>query len=202
MKKFSCFTIVIAIAVCTTFMMPAEADAFTGFRKHKPASYLAFEAVDAGATVSLEIVGEVDAPSLEFRTGRQGWTAFDFSNPQKIVLKKAGDKVFWRNTGKTDHFSKDRNNYIHFVLEKHVAAKGSVMSLLDKSCKSLTIPSEYCFVSLFYECTGLTKAPELPAIELADMCYFKMFLGCSSLVKAPENAETGADKTDIIGGWK
>ena len=39
---------------------------------------------------------------------------------------------------------------------------------------------------MFYDCTSLTKAPELPATTLTDSCYYSMFRGCTSLTQAPE----------------
>ena len=39
---------------------------------------------------------------------------------------------------------------------------------------------------MFYGCSSLTQAPELPATSLAINCYRSMFYGCSSLVQAPE----------------
>jgi hypothetical protein len=60
------------------------------------------------------------------------------------------------------------------------------MSLVDKTCESVTIPSDFCFINLFMGCTALTTAPELPATTLADDCYAGMFSGCSSLTTAPE----------------
>jgi len=39
---------------------------------------------------------------------------------------------------------------------------------------------------MFYGCTNLTTAPELPAIALAEYCYNYMFYGCTNLTTAPE----------------
>ena len=39
---------------------------------------------------------------------------------------------------------------------------------------------------MFYLCSALEKAPELPATTLADDCYSGMFMKCTSLGKAPE----------------
>ena len=39
---------------------------------------------------------------------------------------------------------------------------------------------------MFYGCTSLTTAPELPATTLAQACYQSMFYGCTSLTTAPE----------------
>lgn len=39
---------------------------------------------------------------------------------------------------------------------------------------------------MFYGCTSLTEAPDLPATTLAQNCYFGMFQKCTSLIEAPE----------------
>ena len=43
-----------------------------------------------------------------------------------------------------------------------------------------------CYQKMFYGCTSLTTAPELPATTLAQRCYSSMFQGCTSLTTAPE----------------
>lgn len=52
--------------------------------------------------------------------------------------------------------------------------------------KALVLPSTKliwgCYQYMFYGCTGLTSAPELPAPVLdADECYLNMFKGCKNL---------------------
>ena len=62
------------------------------------------------------------------------------------------------------------------------------------NCSSLTIAPElptttlstYCYSYMFKGCTSLTVAPELPATTLASGCYQHMFNGCASLTTAPE----------------
>ena len=39
---------------------------------------------------------------------------------------------------------------------------------------------------MFYGCSSLTSAPELPATALAQYCYYSMFSDCTSLTTAPE----------------
>lgn len=41
------------------------------------------------------------------------------------------------------------------------------------------------YARMFYGCTSLTTAPELPATTLTDHCYYAMFDGCTSLATAP-----------------
>ena len=43
-----------------------------------------------------------------------------------------------------------------------------------------------CYGYMFKGCTALTTAPELPATTLATSCYQSMFQGCTSLTTAPE----------------
>ena len=56
--------------------------------------------------------------------------------------------------------------------------------------KDIILPSKrcskYCYSQMFYGCTGLTSAPELPATSLANYCYQSMFSGCTGLTSAPE----------------
>ena len=166
------------------------------WKKVNPADvipYLYLEAVEDGATVSIDTVGNFEVPSIEYSTDGQNWTAFDFGNPQTVTLAKAGDKVFWRNTGKSSYFSSTKDHikidHVSFVIgDKKVAVGGNIMSLIDKSCQSLTIPCDYCFPDLFRDCTSLVSASELklPATGLTSGCYCRMFLGCTSLESVPE----------------
>ena len=57
-----------------------------------------------------------------------------------------------------------------------------------------------CYSSMFSDCTSLTKAPALPATELAEECYSSMFEGCTKLnyVKALFTDEPSEETT---GSW-
>ena len=43
-----------------------------------------------------------------------------------------------------------------------------------------------CYADMFYRCTSLTSAPKLAATKLAEYCYYEMFYRCTSLTSAPE----------------
>ena len=66
-------------------------------------------------------------------------------------------------------------------------------SYMFYNCSSLTTAPELpattladsCYYAMFYGCTNLTTAPELPATTLTNSCYYNMFNGCSSLTTAP-----------------
>ena len=67
-----------------------------------------------------------------------------------------------------------------------VACTGDIRTLLDYE-NHTTVNTEYAmFCGLFYNCSNLTSAPELPATIIASQCYYNMFNGCTNLVSAPE----------------
>ena len=104
-----------------------------------------------------------------------------------IVLKKKSDKVLLRGNN-PEGFSRSNYEITRFEIYSPIAASGSVMSLIDNTGESKTIPesSSYCFSSLFSLSAGLTQAPELPATTLADRCYLAMFSECTGLTQTPE----------------
>ena len=67
-----------------------------------------------------------------------------------------------------------------------VACTGDIRTLLDWRIYSTVNTQNAKFSYLFYDCSVLTSAPELPATTLADNCYQYMFNGCTSLTSAPE----------------
>ena len=101
-----------------------------------------------------------------------------------ITVANVGDKVYVKGLYKTGTTFDGQNNAT-FGMNGSFAVTGNVMSLVDGEGLTKTVPTNYCFVALFRGCSGLTKAPELPATELTDGCYLDMFYGCSALKEAP-----------------
>ena len=148
--------------------------------------YLCFTASQANTMVRLNRVGSPSTISLEYSVDKKTWTEYtwDGNAGATITLANIGDKVWWR--GNNTAFSIDFSNVYRFRMSGSIEASGNVMSLLDKTCKSVTIPTAYCFFSLFGMCASLKKAPKLPATTLTEHCYQGIFAGCSSLIEAPE----------------
>ena len=122
--------------------------------------------------------------SLEYSKNGESWK--DFVIDTTTVNLANGDKVYFR--GNNNSFSDNSGDYVKFVMTGPgtIAASGNVMSLVDKTCASTTIPDNNCFIKLFENCSIMTTAPELPAIVLKDCCYINMFMGCTSLTAAPD----------------
>jgi hypothetical protein len=57
---------------------------------------------------------------------------------------------------------------------------------------------------MFYNCTAITTAPELPATTLAQGCYNSIFYGCSKLtyIKVHFNAWLSASTNSWVGSVK
>ena len=163
----------------------ADAPAGGGGDVPDATDYLCFMAEQANSTVRLDKVGSPDAINLEYSTDKKTWTEYtwDGNNGVAITLANVGDSVYFRGNNST--FSTSSSNCYTFNFSTSTRASGNIMSLIDKSCKSVKTPNAYCFYHLFYNCTSLTKAPELPATTLSYNCYNGMFYGCTSLIEAP-----------------
>ena len=153
-------------------------------------NYLCFTANEDGCSISTTVAGSLTTtPSLEYSTDKDNWTAFivNSNNPlddSVVDLSNAGDKVYIRATSSNASFS-ESGGWISFEISGSVSASGNIMSLLEKYCRTLSVPA-YAFMYLFRNCTSLATAPELPATTLSYGCYGEMFRNCTSLATAPE----------------
>lgn len=65
---------------------------------------------------------------------------------------------------------------------------GNIENLLDYQTVANgqhPVMNSGCYSNMFFNCTSLTTAPELPAVTLAKGCYDCMFRSCTSLITAP-----------------
>ncbi|MGM9791082.1 MAG: fimbrillin family protein [Candidatus Cryptobacteroides sp.] len=74
---------------------------------------------------------------------------------------------------------------IRFGSNVPVSCSGDIRTLVDYTNYETAETSNARFCNLFYDCSQLTSAPDLPATTLATKCYFNMFHGCTSLKAAP-----------------
>lgn len=87
----------------------------------------------------------------------------------------------------TDLRNPDRNRFMNFTMsgEGTVKAGGNIHSMYEYK-NGEQVMNWYQLANLFYGCTQLVQAPELPATQLEYACYIYMFYGCTSLTTAPE----------------
>lgn len=75
---------------------------------------------------------------------------------------------------------------ISFGNDTEVSCKGDIRTLVDYKNYADAPTANARFYGLFWRCTVLTTAPELPAKVLANNCYGFMFYYCQALTSAPE----------------
>ena len=142
--------------------------------------YLCFEAVE-NTTIKFSVVGTLTSTPVLYYSTNDGstWNKYTFEND---ISLNAGDKCYWK--GDNNSFSESTSKYIRFISDKDIICEDNVMSLLDSTCQSLTIPCNYCFYMLFRQ-SGLLTCPLLPATTLTQGCYFYMFRNNTHLATVP-----------------
>ena len=170
--------------------------------------YLTFTAEEA-TTLTLNQNGSIAPHKLLKSTDGVNWVKWENPatngislNAGQSVYLKADEDSLWR-------IATDSNNYNQFSSSGKIKCNGDIRPLVKPialedysyfarglfyNCTSLiqapelpaTTLADYCYSSMFSGCTFLTSAPELPAITLAKSCYANMFNGCTSLTTAPE----------------
>ena len=106
------------------------------------------------------------------------------------VVEFGGDKGDLRlrgknNLGGTSGSDSFEYSTITFGKTVDVACTGDIRTLLDYENYENVATESARFSYLFYNCTQLTSAPNLPATKLADRCYSNMFYGCTNLKTVP-----------------
>ncbi len=163
------------------------------------ANYLTFTAEEDSSTFGI-VHENGNTPNIQYSLD-EGKTWRTLSPDKPISLAKKGDKALLKGKNPSG-FSNRLGLYSHFTMTGKIAASGSVMSLVDGLGITNTVPGEGCFYLLFYGCSAMTQAPELPAMELSEFCYHYMFHGCSNLTKAPELPATTLSKFCYSGMFK
>ena len=140
-------------------------------------NYLTFKAKEAGSTITF--AWKTGSDVMYSTNGGNNWD--QYTNGTEIKLDKVGSTVSFKGKNVTTDFDK------HFTMKGLIEASGSVTSLTDGEGNKTDVNlSNECYRCMFYECTSLTTAPELPAEQLASHCYDRMFSECTSLTTAPE----------------
>ena len=174
--KFSKKITALFIAV----MMVVSAIPFTASAASEP--YLTFTGTDSFSIKTNNSKRNWNG-TLEYSTDTNTWTTWDGTQ-----ISSDNNVLYLRGTGNTQITGSSDNSSKYWVITTPgtVACSGDIRTLLDYTDPEGSEMGTKCFYYLFYNCTSLTAAPELPATILAERCYSYMFYGCTSLTTAPE----------------
>ena len=168
---------------------------------------LTFEAMTAGATVSLNRAGTdaSSAPEVSLETSTDGISWATYKVDSTITLTNVGDKVMFRGTNA--RYATGTSAYHNFSLVGDCYVYGNIMSLINATGYATTTSlghsenNQYTLACLFENCEGLYNHSDmtidLPATGLTKYCYQQMFYGCTNLTMAPE-LPTGKDPADDL----
>ena len=124
--------------------------------------------------------------TLEYFTSNKTWTTWDGTTTLSSANNDGEHVLYLRGTGNTAITLGP--NYKWVITGTDISCIGNIENLLDyatvESGSHPTMASN-CYAYMFYNCTGLTQAPALPATTLASGCYSSMFQDCTSLTQAP-----------------
>ena len=179
------------LIIIALFGCKKDSDNNPGGGSSNTSNPLCFTAEENGAKIGMGISGSVSTiPNFEYSFDKQVWTSF-LPGATVITLEKTGDKVYFRGNNPNginycnSLYDYDNFPYVYFKIDDNKAAvSGNIMSLIDPTCQSKTIPCKGCFFRLF-DRANISTAPDLPATELTDFCYMLMFR-LSNLIVAPE----------------
>lgn len=158
----------------------------TVFMYNDLTSPFTFEAIKNGTTISMNKYGSISDRPVQYRINRGAWTNYDNNNKPSI---NKGDRIQFLGsntsyaTGDNDYYSFAPSDSCFVYGNIMSLVNGSSFASDD-----LTLEAKYTFSKLFKGTkikSHETKALALPATTLNSSCYEKMFYDCSGLSKAP-----------------
>ena len=159
---------------------------FTNFKVYDPSvkvetGYLTFSS-DEPFSVNVTSNASYDG-SLEYSTDTTSWTEVT----KGTDISSVDNKVYLRGSNNTRCYIPTSGS-VFKLTGSNIKCEGNIETLLDYN-KVLNgehpTTNSYTYSRMFYGCTNLVQAPDLPATTLADNCYKSMFYNCTSLTTAP-----------------
>lgn len=122
--------------------------------------------------------------TLQWSTDHNTWTTLNGTEAMQSVDKK----LYLRGKNNTKFRAAINGAYrgVQWQLSEKADCTGNIQTLLDWENPPTSINTNYCYASMFQDCTNLTSAPELPTTTLANFCYSYMFQRCINLTTTPE----------------
>ena len=124
--------------------------------------------------------------TLEYFASDETWTTWS-GNMLLAAANGGGEYVIYLRGIGNSIITGPFNNWR--LVGTDIKCIGNIENLLDYATvesRKHPIMSDHCYQYMFYGCSGLIQAPELPATTLANSCYQEMFSNCVYLTQAPK----------------
>lgn len=122
--------------------------------------------------------------TLEYSVGGAGWQSVVNGSAVKFGGSYGSLRLRGKNEKGTCNSSSSTIKFYDSNVE--VRCKGDIRTLIDWENYDNANTEKARFSSLFYGCSVLVTAPDLPSEKLSASCYASIFSGCSALTKAPD----------------
>lgn len=157
------------------------------FKKPDGDSYLTFSSPSSFTLAVNDATKHWDGTLEYYNNGV--WTTWDGTTTLSSEQYYDNYVLYLRGTGNTVITGdSDSGSYKWVLTGSDISCIGNIETLLDyATVEAGNHPTmgDYCYFAMFFGCTSLIQAPELPATTLASYCYMGMFFGCTSLTQAP-----------------
>ena len=155
--------------------------------KPKGSSFLTFSSPNEFTLITKNKNKNWDG-TIEYFSYDEVWTIWDGSSKLSAVANGGEYSLYLRGIGNS-RITGGSGQEGWVLSGTDIKCIGNIESLLDyatvKSGLDHPVMADFCYSYMFYNCTGLTQAPSLPATTLTTSCYSYMFYNCISLTKAP-----------------
>ena len=147
--------------------------------------YVTFKA-EQPQTFKMTVKGSYKISGIQYSVKNGEWNDVVAGAEVKFGGDKGDLRLRGKNNLKGTAGSVGNYSQISFVTpDVDVACTGDIRTLLNYENYENVATESARFNYLFYNCTQLTSAPNLPATKLADRCYSYMFYGCTNLKTVP-----------------
>jgi len=128
--------------------------------------------------------------TLCYSTDSATWNEWDGAAAIASAEHGGEHRIYMRGSGNSRIMpvSSSFTKYNLILTGSEIRCIGNIENLLDYETVANgdhPVMANSCYMRMFYGCTSLVTAPDLPAIALSGSCYESMFEQCANLTQAP-----------------
>lgn len=142
----------------------------------KSSSYIYFKS-NTSDEFKLKAYSKAWDGTVYYSVDKLNWTEWSGSE-----IESDNGIIYLRGEKNTTFFNNSYGTRLN-ITEGSAGCYGNLNTMLEYNNPPTKLEKSSCYRKMFYGCTNLTRAPELPATTLSSRCYDNMFYGCTSLIE-------------------